>query len=60
NLPDCSVLPQWLRLYRLNGINGLKPKPKGRKPVKKTVSAANEKSRLSENQGRTVCGIGLP
>lgn len=31
----------------------------GRKPVK-TVSAANEKSRLSENQGRTACGIGLP
>ena len=35
NLPDCSILLQWLRLYRLNGINGLKPKPKGRKPVKK-------------------------
>lgn len=27
NLPDCSILLQWLRLYRLNGINGLKPKP---------------------------------
>ncbi|WP_240635861.1 helix-turn-helix domain-containing protein [Neisseria gonorrhoeae] len=37
NLPDCSVLPQWLRLYRLNGINGLKPKPKGRKPVKNSI-----------------------
>lgn len=35
NLPDCSILLQWLRLYCLNGINGLKPKPKGRKPVKK-------------------------
>lgn len=27
NLPDCSILLQWLRLYRLNGINSLKPKP---------------------------------
>ncbi|WP_240635821.1 helix-turn-helix domain-containing protein [Neisseria gonorrhoeae] len=59
NLPDCSVLPQWLRLYRLNGINGLKPKPKGRKPVKNSIRR-KRKSRLSENQGRTVCGIGLP
>ncbi|MFN2631747.1 helix-turn-helix domain-containing protein [Neisseria gonorrhoeae] len=60
NLPECSVLPQWLRLYRLNGINGLKPKPKGRKPVKKQYPPQTKKSRLSENQGRTVCGIGLP
>ncbi|MCL5819102.1 hypothetical protein M5Z90_10405 [Neisseria meningitidis] len=35
--------------------------PKTRKKAReKTVSAANEKSRLSENQGRTACGIGLP
>ncbi|HGP7578835.1 TPA: transposase, partial [Neisseria gonorrhoeae] len=44
NLPECSVLPQWLRLYRLNGINGLKPKPKGRKPVKKQYPPQTKKA----------------
>ncbi|WP_301667485.1 MULTISPECIES: transposase [Neisseria] len=44
NLPDCSILLQWLRLYRLNGINGLKPKPKGRKPVKKQHPPQTKKS----------------
>ncbi|MBH2124614.1 helix-turn-helix domain-containing protein [Neisseria meningitidis] len=43
NLPDCSILLQWLRLYRLNGINGLKPKPKGRKPVKNSIRRKRKK-----------------
>lgn len=44
NLPDCSILLQWLRLYCLNGIDGLKPKPKGRKPVKKQHPPQTEKA----------------
>lgn len=32
----------------------------GRKPVKKQYPPQTKKSRLSENQGRTACGIGLP
>lgn len=44
NLPACSILLQWLRRYRLNGIDGLKPKPKGRKPVKKQHPPQTEKA----------------
>ena len=35
NLPTDSILAQWLRRYRQYGIDGLKPKQKGRKSVKK-------------------------
>ncbi|WP_373753004.1 helix-turn-helix domain-containing protein [Neisseria weixii] len=35
NLPTDSLLTQWLRRYRQYGTDGLKAKPKGRKPMKK-------------------------
>ncbi|STZ49877.1 transposase [Neisseria dentiae] len=34
NLPTDSILAQWLHRYRQHGIDGLRPKQKGRKSVK--------------------------
>lgn len=49
NLPTPSLLSNWLKAYKDSGINGLKPKPRGRPINKKNVNhldkADSEKSK---------------
>jgi len=36
NIPSPSLIGVWLRLYNQGGVTALEPKPKGRRPVKRT------------------------
>jgi len=53
-LPNHSLVIQWIRQYKHRGIDGLKPKIRGRKPVKNQISQKPEKEDNLKTQAELV------
>ncbi len=50
NLPTHSLVIRWLKCFKEEGIKGLEPKPKGRKPMKTPTKSKAKKTKAPQTE----------